>query len=802
VIGSAAWGERGQATTKTKNETADSDHVRQVRRETLYCAGLVCSTMQLYLTGCRFSRFLPHDRRNVAVAIVIMIALSSSSTTRAATEWQDNNNPQYPPFPSLSSSFGNKRREGDSSATEDTTLSSSSSNPHPSPPSPPQEPSHNGGWISYARYCESRGGFAPSLPPRVVPPTRRHFLFAGNGKSTLGSTANRRGGRRGGRRVGPPQAQAGGGPLPAVLTTPAGNVEQNDRRWVASYERWMLPLDDFINEQEQKQQHAAASVAKPRKNAFFAALTHVKIRLDVALAATYFCNAVALSLPVVLLPLIAAEYASTWSNGIGVGLTVLSGGGTSSAASVAAAAAFVAGTVSISTLGGGIGKFVNGFVCQMIGGKRAASLYLTAMAVMSFLLSVVPVVGPHYCGWILAGLEFFASIQWTACALVLSNHYYEREPANFAKGITILSLASTGGTLAAKLGGTFLLHKYASSSSSSWRTVAQGGAAFALLGSLLVRFLVSEHPNDDDTTDGIASSRSARKPRSAYVPTTKHETKQAATTASVDFQSIARALRSVLGNRLFWQVGLAHATTFLARTSDRVMGSFFQEATGIPRHLCGGLTASVTIGFVLGLSKVKAFHQLPDAPSKLKLLNCAYSMSVLSAVGLALCSNRYVVDMLGPIRSVLPVAIVALSCTMAASLSFQFYQIPPMVASTFFGKNKAVALSLMDGLGFFVSAPIWAATGKIVSTLGACGWSAAWFLLSALFAGGGVLMMRTLPQVLLYHHHQQEQKQQGNEMDGSSANNMDETQRRYQNQHPQEQYHHYYSKRRFGIVSI
>ena len=38
----------------------------------------------------------------------------------------------------------------------------------------------------------------------------------------------------------------------------------------------------------------------------------------------------------------------------------------------------------------------------------------------------------------------------------------------------------------------------------------------------------------------------------------------------------------VLSNRAFWMVGFAHATAFLARSSDKLLGAFVRDVTGLP----------------------------------------------------------------------------------------------------------------------------------------------------------------------------------------------------------------------------
>jgi hypothetical protein len=267
-----------------------------------------------------------------------------------------------------------------------------------------------------------------------------------------------------------------------------------------------------------------------------------------------------------------------------------------------------------------------------------------------------------------------------------------------------------------------------------WKMVAAVGTVLALTASTLMFFCVSEKP------EGEQSIRS-------WLAASKEETASSTTTV----QDLLEAVKNVLGSPLFWQVGFAHAAAFLARTSDRVLGSFYQDITELPKELCGGLTACVTVGFIYGVSKSNFFHQLPDVFAKSRLLRRNYLGSVLSALGLAACANsQWLFDSVlvsvppDMHHGVLAVAVAALSASMAASVAFQFYQMPQLAAKTF-GKSKAVCLSFLDGMGFFLAAPIWAATSTLVHDSGVSGWSTAWTIVAALFAIGGMLMVNVFP---------------------------------------------------------
>lgn len=432
----------------------------------------------------------------------------------------------------------------------------------------------------------------------------------------------------------------------------------------------------------------------------------VSRKLDMALFLTYACNTFVLTLPVILMPMIAAEH------GLVLGPKFVTG-------------VFIAAAASIATLGGGVGKIINGFVCQGLGGRKSASLYLFGMGLFSFLLSMNRSLAAV--GIILAGLEFCASMQWTAHSLLLVNHY-EKNPVRFAAGMTTLSMASTAGIIAAKVGGSAFLQYMP-----SWRALARIGAGVAVTGGLLAQGLVTEWPElPKGRLPWPAPSAAAAqaKPKKALKP-----------------RDILKSLRHVMGSRIFWQVGFAHATTSLARTSDKILGGFFQDTTALSTSLCGGLTAFVTIGFLHGLSKGRQFHELKDSKSKSRMLRKSYAVSVLSTVGMAMCANKWLTGIVCPSKMVLAIVAAMFSGVMASSLSIQYFQIPTIVAQTF-GENKAVCLSFLDGLAFFLSAPILAGTGQIVGRLGDYGWSTALSLLAVLFGVGGLLMVDIFPSVV------------------------------------------------------
>ena len=255
-------------------------------------------------------------------------------------------------------------------------------------------------------------------------------------------------------------------------------------------------------------------------------------KVDYAVFISYFCNICVYTLGVLTVPAIAAEHNLSPQK----------------------AAALFASMASLAPLGGFVGKLVNGFVCQKVGGQRSSYLYLSIMAAlsvgMSFTKSLAPV------GLFLVGFDFLCSIQWTAICAVLDKNYV-RKPKLHARGITILSMASTMGALFAKTFGSGLLQ------ATQWRTVYRFGAIMALMGASAI-YLGGTPP-----------------PPSRFE---NYKITSVVTKVSAGGQqkvSALQSLKNVLGNPIFWMIGLGHGLGHMARASDKLLTPFLQEVGGI-----------------------------------------------------------------------------------------------------------------------------------------------------------------------------------------------------------------------------
>lgn len=444
-------------------------------------------------------------------------------------------------------------------------------------------------------------------------------------------------------------------------------------------------------------------------------------KLDIVLFTTYFCNMFVVNLSVVTIPALAAA----------------------NLANPAASAAFESSVASMAPMGGAIGKIVNGFVCQRLGGRKASWVYLLGLATLSGGLSFTRSLGAV--GYILMGYEFLSSIQWTSMCSVL-DEVHQGDSASIARGIAIMSLSSYCGALAAKTVGATLLNL-----TGNWRHVTRYGVLAAMVGALTMN-------------RGIKAS----KPKAAA----PSRTSNAASSGSKE-NPIA-VLKSILTSRLFWMVGIGHSLGYIVRGSDRLLVPFLFEATGFPSksinreyciypsiectqvsltiffldfsgHICASMTSAVTIGLVLGLGRGTIFTQMDSVKEKMAMLKRNYIGAVGSFLGLGLCALNV---MHGWVQAPLAMAasISLLSGIAASSISFQFSQVPNLVSSNVFPENKAVALSLVDAAGFFVTSQVLTVNTRV---LGNFGWSGSWTFLALFLGLGATLMTKNIEPILL-----------------------------------------------------
>ena len=165
----------------------------------------------------------------------------------------------------------------------------------------------------------------------------------------------------------------------------------------------------------------------------------------------------------------------------------------------------------------------------------------------------------------------------------------------------------------------------------------------------------------------------------------------------------------------------------------------------------------MTVGFLYVLVTTShKFHQSPvhEIQPKLALLRNGYLRYLVSAGGLV--ASAAFGKQWHPYVSAS--VITACASVMASSIAFPFFQVPNMVSSVYFGEVKPVALSLIDGTGIILTAPIWRFFTKAL--LPTFGWSFSWSMVALIVGLCGSVLMKTMPTVLNMQLQQQAEQQQ------------------------------------------
>lgn len=415
---------------------------------------------------------------------------------------------------------------------------------------------------------------------------------------------------------------------------------------------------------------------------------------DLAVVTCYGCNTLALGIPIILIPMIVADPS------FGLDMN---------------AAAFAGTVVSFASLGAAVGKIVNGYFVKLVGGRNSASLYMIGIAFFSIMLSTT---SKSY-SYAVAGMEFCASIMWVACGDIFSNKY-EEDPTKFSQSITKLSLASTSGTLLAKTAGAGLLAFL------DWRNVARVSALFAVLGACVMQF--SGTPITSNKTSATFPERQQYLESGNFI------------------QSIFSSYSRVLSNKTFWLCSLAQSIGFSVRSSDKILGTFYNDIANLPASLCGSLTISITLGYVFGLISGGKLNDIKSTSGKKDFVNRNYIRATVAAIVLALSANDFLVSSLGGVFCA-GIAVIA-SGVMGSCLSYQYYQFPSLVSKGF-GDDRSISLALIDSVALFTSSYIVSVIGKIASNteLGSYGWTLAWIFLGLCTAIGGRLTDKFLPSI-------------------------------------------------------
>ena len=470
--------------------------------------------------------------------------------------------------------------------------------------------------------------------------------------------------------------------------------------------------------------------------------------LLVAIFVAYSLSVASVSVPITLAPLIAADFhTSSWS---------------------ASTTSFASQMTSSAILGISLGKFINGGFGDIFGPRFILVVYslLGGISLLLFSISYQP-----RNVWIAGAMvEFFQSVQWPCLTIMLTSHYgttttttttTTAQPSSqntttttttnssslnkYETAINIVALASRfGAILSIPLCSIFVRRNI------HWRTLCRGGAGISFLSTLVYALGTTDTPR----------TRTSRKQQPTFFP-----------------KQIISSLQSILKSGTFWTVSLAHTGASMVRSSERLLGTYFESTSDgtVSTLESSGYSIVMALGLVTGLviwgsqfsspTKTTTTEEEEEEkkeqddlsrpprhcpePPQVVLLRKLYTLAVAMCMVLSLLS-------MPPIRnclfSNLAWILKLLSCfLLAASLAVPYYHLPALVASKRGGNAVGLYVSYTDGVACAISSFLIQTLGRIVQhgNPQRYGWAYCWGDIAIIIAVTGGMMVHFLRNFLV-----------------------------------------------------
>ncbi len=438
--------------------------------------------------------------------------------------------------------------------------------------------------------------------------------------------------------------------------------------------------------------------------------------LNMAIFASYALTTAATALPILLIPNIGQDFLEDENE----------------------KSAFSSRAASSAVLGIACGKFLSGQVGDFLGARRTSFLYsiLLAVALLCLALSQSAESAITACFYV----EFFQSVQWPCIIVILSTHYHPPNRASqYESAIFSASIAARFGALAVIPVFSALLQKL------SWRLACLCGAWIAAIGSSITYLYVKDSPRRTNEPQNplhpnllqqISLLDPITDPKRCLVVSVK-------VLYSVIMNNVLPSFRHVLKSGTFWVVALAHTGSTMARTAERILGTYFCDTSFgyVTENEAGGLAIYLSLGTVLGLGIAgKLFTQRKERQRKL-LVSKLYMVTIVACYSLAILAIPKLRHFVDSPDLVLFFQVVCSLC-LGFGISVMYSLIPGLVGSAY-GPHRGSYIAYTDGVAFGISSVVW----KVVASLVANGneegggWAYGWAAVALLVVLCAILMV-------------------------------------------------------------
>ena len=437
--------------------------------------------------------------------------------------------------------------------------------------------------------------------------------------------------------------------------------------------------------------------------------------LNIALFASYTLTSAATAVPILLVPTIGKEFLQD-DNDVGT---------------------FASRATASAVLGTACGKFLNGPVGDVLGARRTSVIYSVLLSLS--LLGLAFCNGTHSATWACFYVEFFQSVQWPCIIVMLATHYHHSHTM-YEGGIYVTSIASRFGSLLGIPIFSILLRR------SHWRIVCLVGAWIAMIGCSVAYLFLADSPTRIHEPQNpvllhpmMTASGAKGHHHSPPPPRLKVITE---VIRSVWLHNVLPSLKHVLKSGTFWIVALAHTGSSMVRTSERVLGTYFQDTSMgyLSESRAGGLSVSLSFGTILGLAIAGNMFAHRKERQRKWLVSRLYMITIGACYSLAILAIpwlRYVVDTPGLILFFQ----VAAAFVMGFGIAVMFSLIPGLVGSAF-GNHKGLFAAYTDGVAYGIASFVWKIVANAIEgNSNGGGWAYGWAAVALLIVLCSILMV-------------------------------------------------------------
>ena len=400
--------------------------------------------------------------------------------------------------------------------------------------------------------------------------------------------------------------------------------------------------------------------------------------------------------------------------------------------------AFSSRAASSAVLGIACGKVFNAQLGDFLGARRTSSVYsiLLAMALLSLALSRSAASATTACFYV----EFFQSVQWPCIIVILGTHYKPpNRAAQYENGIFSASIASRIGALIGIPMFSMLLGQF------NWRLTCLFAAWAAAIGSSIMYLYVADSPSRINEPQNplqphllqqVAILDPMKKPKRCLVVSIK-------VFYSIIANNVLPSFRHVLKSGTFWVVALAHTGSTMARTAERILGTYFYDTSSgyLSENLAGGLAIYFSLGSVLGLGIAGNLFTRRKERQRKALVSRLYMITIGACYSLAILAIPRLRRFVDAPDLILFFQVVCSIC-MGFGVSVMYSLIPGLVGSAF-GPHKGSYIAYTDGVAFGVSSIVWKVVANAVANGNpeGGGWAYGWAAVALLIVLCAILMV-------------------------------------------------------------